>query len=107
MALFPFDTVNHDRTLWLVYGVECNPQIVCCKIKTHDGQAHIWGFSMYKGVPCFRTMGHHLAGWMNRMGKSQGWDMFEFYADQEAALERLQQLTDPVYQSLIAEKEAA
>jgi hypothetical protein len=52
-------------------------------------------------------MGHSLKGWMRNMGKSHGWNMFEFYDLQESALTRLQLLTDPVYHSLIAQKETA
>jgi hypothetical protein len=111
MKINPLDPTNHDRPLWLVYGVECQPQIVCCKImmcgEPDDLKPTIWGFSVYKGVPGFRTMGHSLKGWMRNMGKSHGWNMFEFYDLQESALTRLQLLTDPVYHSLIAQKETA
>lgn len=107
MKVDPFDPENHNHPLWLVYGVECNPQIVCCRLKGDLGKTYIWGFSVYEGVAGFRTMGFTVRNWMNKTHKMYGWDMFEFYDDQDEALERLRQLTDPVYQGLIAQKEAA
>ena len=111
MKINPLDPTNHDRPLWLVYGVECQPQIVCCKImmcgEPDDLQPTIWGFRVYEGVPGFRTIGRYLKEWMEIMQEQYGWDMWEFYSDQDAALTRLQLLTDPVYHSLIAQKEGA
>jgi len=71
-----------------------------------DLKPTIWGFSVYKGVPGFRTIGHTLVHWLNHNKKKYGWNMWEFYDLQESALTRLQLLTDPVYQSIIAQKEA-
>lgn len=52
-----------DQPIWCVTGAECAPSVFCCRIaKTTalNSQPVIWGFSVYKGDPGFRTLGQRL-----------------------------------------------
>jgi hypothetical protein len=97
----PFDPANHGKPLWITYGVDCFPQIVCAKLLAY-GPKHnllpvgergayvcIWGYSIYKRQPAFRTLGTRLDKWIDRH------DFVRFYEDQEAALDDLRTLTRP------------
>lgn len=73
----PYETL--DAPLWCVYGHECFPSIILCRIKksTYDGSINIWGYSIYKRQPGFRTLGIGLDEWHSRhenvcFFKSQG-----------------------------------
>jgi len=107
MKIDPHDPVNHNIPLWCVYGSKCAPQFMCCRLKQDpfDGRVTIWGFSVYNGVPGFRTLGRDLQGWASEFRQKFGLDMFEFYSDQDEALDRMRLLTDPVYHNLVAQKE--
>jgi hypothetical protein len=90
------NTDIHDKILWLVYGHNCFPQIVCCKVKPgHLGKPSIWGFSIYRRSPGFRTLGRDIALWIDELKEKYGYSMFEFYDNQEEALDRLRKLTTP------------
>lgn len=88
------DPANFGKTLWLVYGLKCFPSILCCQIKQGTSAPTIWGFSVYRRSPGFRTLGRHVDVWINEL-KARGNDMFEFYDDQDEALARLKAITTP------------
>lgn len=103
----PYNPINHDRVLWAVYGATCQPSMICCKLFAYDhnhkqlpagmapvlsdGQhVAVWGYSVWKGVPGFRTLGKDIRSF------ATGPDgVLEFYVSQDAALARLRELTTP------------
>ena len=87
------DEANWNKPLWLVYGHKCFPQLLCCKLN-FSGALNIWGYSVYRGEPGFRTLGRDLHAWI-RECREKGYELFEFYDDQEQALDRLRKLTIP------------
>lgn len=95
---------NHDKPLWVVYGHDCFPSILCCKLKWYpQNYMHsnlpemvcIWGFSIYRRSPGFRTLGVNVDTWMNDNKTKFGYTLFEFYDDHGEAIERIRNLTDP------------
>jgi hypothetical protein len=87
---------NLDRTLWCVHGVACFPVIFCCKIRAHaEFGPIIWGYSVYKGQPGFRTLGRNVNTWQQGLQDKFRWDLFEFYDDHAEAIQRITQLTTP------------
>lgn len=95
MKVDPLDEANHDKPLWLVYGHEAWPSFLCCKInlKRH-GYPVIWGFSVYRRSPGFRTIGQDVRTWMQATTDRMGYTLWEFYDNQDEALARLKKLTD-------------
>lgn len=86
----PTDPASHDHALWCVHGVESFPVIICCKVNKHPSCGlTIWGHSVYRRQPGFRTLGAGLDGWMATHS------MTEFYDDHEEALDRIRDLTTP------------
>ena len=87
---------NLDRVLWCVHGFECFPEIFCCKIRAHaEYGAIIWGYSVYRRSPGFRTLGQNVNTWMQDLKVKFGCSMFEFYDDHAEAITRITQLTTP------------
>ena len=87
---------NLDRTLWCVYGVTSSPTIICCKILAHAEYGPIiWGYSVYRRKPGFRTLGQNVNTWQQGLKEKFGWDLFEFYDDHAEAITRITQLTTP------------
>jgi hypothetical protein len=88
------DAEQHGRHLWLVYGHKSFPTLIACKLdfKTHPYTA-IWGFSVYRRKPGFRTIGRNVDAWIEEGCTKYGYTLFEFYDDQEKALDRLRELT--------------
>lgn len=89
---------NHDRVLWCVHGVECFPAIFCCKIHMDNKYGPtIWGYSVYRRQPGFRTLGMNVNTWMQELREKfgYGYSMFEFYDDHAEAIARITQLTTP------------
>ena len=80
-----------NETLWAVYGPECFPSIVCCRVKicNWDRKATIWGYSIYEGVPGFRTLGKNLEDWGAENDAL-------FFNDHSAAISHLKKLTTPI-----------
>jgi hypothetical protein len=72
------------------------PTILCCRI---EGLLHnepiIWGYSVYRGEPGFRTLGRNVLDWMEERKISHGWTLWEFYDDLDQAFMRLRELTTP------------
>ena len=72
MVIDPFEKEYRDIPLWCVYGPSCFPTIFCCKIVDYTMKDSsmpiqaIWGFSIYGGIPGFRTLGGDLYDWINQ-----------------------------------------
>lgn len=81
----PLDPQHAGKPLWCVYGPDCFPSLICCRIK--DG--NIWGYSVWKRQPGFRTLGISLEAFAKERETPR------FYAAQADALERLAKITTP------------
>ena len=102
MLINPMDPAHHGKPLWVVYGPTCFPSIVCAKLFAYTaehvllpvGQAGpnvcIWGYSVHKRVPGFRTLGLDVNKWSARDKPAP-----RFYTDQGEALADLQRITTP------------
>jgi len=77
--------------LWVVYGYDSFPSILCCKIwpSRGDGVLYIWGYSVYRNSPGFRTLGQSAVNWALSVPN------VKFFDDQDEALAYLKQLTKP------------
>lgn len=96
MKVDPLLPENHDRPLCCIYGAQTFPTVFCCKIMQHrDEDPVIWGFSVYRREPGFRTLGQNLTNWMDGLREKYGWQMFEFYDSHPEAMARMAELTDP------------
>ena len=80
----PLDPAHADKPLWCVYGPTCFPTMICCKIKS----GNIWGYSVYKRQPGFRTLGISLEAFGQH-------DNPKFYATQADAVARISSITWP------------
>lgn len=83
------------KPLWCVYGFKSFPSMICCVLI--DGGQHgviIWGYSVYKGAPAFRTLGVQFESWAGRQVKGRG-TVFHFFEQQAHALEFIGSLTKP------------
>jgi len=90
MRVFPVQNPDcWNKPLWVIYGYDCFPSILCCKINN----GNIWGFSIYRRSPGFRTLGMNLETWYNEEGKAHTQMVPEFYDDHEEALEKLRKIT--------------
>lgn len=79
----------HNRPLWCVYGPQCFPTMFCCKILHHpQGCLTIWGYSVYRRQPGFRTLGRDLSEWAADHEAV-------FFAEQIHALQFLANITTP------------
>lgn len=77
-----------DTPLWLVYGHEAFPQLLCCKVLENSGVLYIWGLSNRKKAPKgFITLGQKVSDFLPKHYFS------EWYLEQGDALQRLQELT--------------
>lgn len=53
-----WDTAPLGEVLWGVYGPDSFPSVFACKILDHPEQGRVlWGFSIYRRSPGFRTLG--------------------------------------------------
>lgn len=96
----PMDPINHGKPLWVVYGHECAPSLMCCKllaytsdhqllpIGTKGTNVVIWGHSVYRNKPGFRTLGQNIDSWA---GKSIYGPYF--FESQKNALEEICRIT--------------
>lgn len=92
----PANPNHHNQPLWCVYGFECFPEMFCCKIiPDPESGPIILGYSVYQGVPGFRTLGRNIHSWQQELEEKFGYDLWEFYTTQEEALDRLRELTTP------------
>lgn len=94
----PADPYWHGRPLWVVYGPKCSPTFIAAKLRAYT-EKHvllpigysgpvvcIWGYSVYKRVPGFRTLGISVT----ELEKPH------LFADQDEALAYLKKLTTPM-----------
>ena len=54
---------------WVVYGPQCFPQSFCAVLVDYNHglpDTAIWGYSVYKGVPGFRTLGQDVYTWIEK-----------------------------------------
>jgi hypothetical protein len=73
-----------DRSLWVVYGPDCFPQLMLVKIINHPQCGlGIWGWSIFRRQPGFRTLGMSLYTWIAREYNPR------FYLTRADALARL------------------
>jgi hypothetical protein len=86
-AIDPLQPEYWNKPLWFVYGSEAWPMVLCAMIKNNAG-VNIWGYSVWKRQPGFRTLGQDAGAWINRE------DAVAF-ADQQHMLDYLKKITTP------------
>lgn len=101
MQVDPHDPANHGKPLWVVYGSTAFPSILCCRLRINDGHATMWGYSVWRRSPGFRTMGTYVKNWIASL-EAKREDLYEFYDDQEEALDRLRKILTPTKKALEA-----
>lgn len=85
----PHNPDNYNKVIWCVYGPDSFPTMFCCVIKTASRNPAIWGYSVYKRSPGFRTLGREVVdGWVESNNA-------KFFDTQDAAFEYLRELTTP------------
>ncbi len=87
-AVDPTNPGYWQRPLWIVYGRECFPQLLCCKLNMTE-TLDIWGYSIYKRSPGFRTLGLNYHKWAATHA------MCFVFAEQQHALDVLKEITTP------------
>jgi hypothetical protein len=87
-AIDPWDSQYHYRPIWCVYGPDSFPTVFCCQLTHSCGSLNVWGYSVYRRSPGFRTVGRELAGWVAEKGAV-------FFAEQSGALAHIAKLTTP------------
>ena len=60
----PHDVALRNQPLWCVFGPESFPTLFCCVIRENVGAPVIWGYSVYRRKPGFRTLGQELDAWL-------------------------------------------
>lgn len=48
---------NQDIPLWVVHSHIAHPEVHCLKVLAQNGGLYVWGYSVWKGTPGFRTLG--------------------------------------------------
>lgn len=85
----PFDPQHWDKPLFVVYGSSAFPSLLCCKVLHRttypDKDPCIWGFSIWRRTPGFRTLGIKLKDWVERETDPR------FYLSQEEAFEAIRE----------------
>lgn len=85
----PFDPQYWDKPLFVVYGSSAFPSLLCCKVLHRttypDKDPCIWGFSIWRRTPGFRTLGIKLETWVERETDPR------FYLSQEEAFEAIRE----------------
>lgn len=81
----PFDPQHWDKPLFVVYGSSAFPSLLCCKVRLNEGVPTIWGFSLWRRTPGFRTLGIKLKTWVERETDPR------FYLSQEEAFEAIRE----------------
>lgn len=86
----PTLTEHHNKILWCVHGPDSFPTMICCVIKTASRNPSIWGYSVYKRSPGFRTLGREvISDWIASNNA-------KFFLSQDAAFDYLRELTTPM-----------
>lgn len=92
----PYLPENQNKALWIISGYTCFPDMLCAKVSTSTGEPVIWGYSVYKNSPGFRTLGIDLPTWIAKNhAASGGKHPPAFFDDQALALEYIGKLTFP------------
>lgn len=92
----PSDPRLWDKPLWCVYGPECFPTVIACKVNNASGMgAAIWGYSVYKRKPGYRTLGQDLKRWVEEKTEEAQGDEPVFFDIQLAAFDYLRGLVTP------------
>lgn len=86
---YSHDTAPLNKPLWCVYGYKYGLSIMSCMINQPWGARTIWGYSVYKRVPGYRTIGAGAEEWSKR------YNMAIYFDDQEEALDYLRKSTKP------------
>lgn len=90
-AVDPYE--NLFKPLWVVYGSTARPAMraVCCN-NAGGSRGVLWGYSVYKRSPGYRTDGIDINVWKERNG-----DDFEplFFDSHPNAIDFMRQLTTP------------
>ena len=93
----PRDPKNHGHPIWVTTGPACCPSIVCAQLLAYSAThallpvgrsgpiVCIWGYSVYRRVPGFRTLGKSI----------EELDSAIFWRDQFDALDYLRVITTP------------
>jgi hypothetical protein len=98
MVIEPLDKKYWDIPIWCVCGPSSFPVLLCCKIRkdrTNPDIAVIWGYSIWGGIPGFRTLGQHLRDWISNEENRSRTDPI-FFNDHDDALKYLKTITTPV-----------
>lgn len=83
------DQCNWLKPLWIIYGHAAFPQINCVILDKYQGVVNIWGYSVWKRSPGFRTLGTAFENFQRRS------EILLFTHSQEEALDFLKNLTTP------------
>ena len=91
LAVDPLDPKNLDKILWCVHGYDSHPSVHCLKIKTspHISGHFVWGYSMWKREPGFRTLGISVQEFKGQK------KLFIFFENKIDALEYLSIILEP------------
>lgn len=80
-------------------GPKCAPSILCFRLSRsaleENKIVNIWGYSVYKGVPGFRTLGVPFAKWIEEETERACGTSPRFYLSLDDALERLRKILTP------------
>jgi hypothetical protein len=80
----PYDRKYHDVPLWVVYSGPINGiGLMCLKINNATGTPSVWGYSVYRNSPGFRTLGSGFRSFMERYERA------DFFADLDEAVEHM------------------
>lgn len=95
MEVYPLHSEEHlNKPLWLVCGYKYSPEVIPCLIRHHDEGLVIWGYSVYRNSPGFRTYGTALSSFYSMRVKEYGWNLpLRFFDDQDSALLYVKELT--------------
>lgn len=97
------DANNHGKPLWIVHGDKCFPQLLCAKLRAYTTKYQllpagvagprvcIFGYSVYRRQPGFRTLGVNVDEWVKRSSFKPA-----FFDVQDEALAMLRKLTTPM-----------
>jgi len=78
-----------NTPLWCVYGPDCFSTMFCCMINEVPGYGrNIWGYSIHKRSPGFRTLGRSVDDWMQDKNA-------KFFLTQDEAIQCMIALTTP------------
>ena len=93
------EEIKLDVPLWCVYGPDCFPTMFCFKLRSwtsdnidfqHLNGIYIWGYSIYRGEPGFRTLGLNFENWKESINNPL------FFETSEEACKYLKVLVTPL-----------